>query len=388
MRVLYSFPLGIGGPRIASTAWQQVSGLSAAGVEVDVSAGWRARGFDSVSRVALRETLRFGPFRLPCRILGRQGTFALHDYLTAKWLEKNDGGIDLFHGWPLASMRTMRVARAKGIPCVLERPNAHTAFAYQAAAEENEKVGIELPKGHDHAFNQETLDAETEEYRFCDYLTCPSPFVEKTFLDKDTPAKKILRHHYGFDASRFFPPGEGRTSDHLTVIYAGVCEPRKGLHHILEAWLGSSIHRKGKLLVCGSFVEGYRQALEPEVSHASVEILGHRDDLPKLMRESDVFVLSSVEEGSALVTYEALGSGCALLVSDATGAPATHGEEALVHAAGDSSALRDHFDRIDQDRSLLSGMQAAAQKRAENLSWMDAGRTLFSCYEEVLSRKA
>ena len=53
------------------------------------------------------------------------------------------------------------------------------------------------------------------------------------------------------------------------------------------------------------------------------------------MRKSNILVLSSIEEGSALVTSEARASGCVLLVSEAAGAICTHMENALVHRVGD-----------------------------------------------------
>ena len=43
------------------------------------------------------------------------------------------------------------------------------------------------------------------------------------------------------------------------------------------------------------------------LAHPSVQVLGHRTDVPELMRNSDILVLPSIEEGSALVTSEARG---------------------------------------------------------------------------------
>jgi glycosyltransferase involved in cell wall biosynthesis len=45
------------------------------------------------------------------------------------------------------------------------------------------------------------------------------------------------------------------------------------------------------------------------LSHPSVQVLGHRKDIPELMQQSDVLVLPSIEEGSALVTSEAVVVG-------------------------------------------------------------------------------
>jgi hypothetical protein len=46
-------------------------------------------------------------------------------------------------------------------------------------------------------------------------------------------------------------------------------------------------------------------------------------------------VLLTIEEGSALVTSEARGSGCVLLVSEAAAAICTYMQMALVHQVGD-----------------------------------------------------
>ena len=121
----------------------------------------------------------------------------------------------------------------------------------------------------------------------------------------------------------------------LRAVFVGRCEPRKGLHYALEAWIESGAAERGTFTICGNFYPGYREVLEPMLRHPSVTVQGWVDDPGKLMRESDVFLLPSVEEGSAFVTYEAQASGCALVVSDATGARCEHMQQGLVHEAGD-----------------------------------------------------
>ena len=84
----------------------------------------------------------------------------------------------------------------------------------------------------------------------------------------------------------------------------------------------------GRFVICGSFEPGYRRLLEPLLAHPSVEVDGFVADPASLMRESDVLVLPSLEEGSALVTYEAQACGCVLAVSEATGARCRNGSRA------------------------------------------------------------
>ena len=92
-------------------------------------------------------------------------------------------------------------------------------------------------------------------------------------------------------------------------------------------------------------------------------------DLSQLMRDSDVFVLPSVEEGSALVTYEAQACGCVLAVSDATGARCEHRRTGLVHPARDVDALAAHLRELDRDPALLQRLRAATIDRLHDLTW-------------------
>lgn len=384
MRVLYSFPFRIGAERICTTAWHQVTGMAGAGAGVTVCTGSLGRLLPS--RISVHTTLARGCFRIPIRFLGRSKACQFHDCLTAGWLERHAGEIDLVHGWPLASLRTIRMAKRLGIPFFLERPNAHTAYAYEAAEEECRRLGIELPPGHDHQFNRESLAREEAEYAETDFLLCPSEFVARTLIDHGLEADKLLRHHYGFDENRFSPGCQNPTDKRgLVMLYAGVCEPRKGLHYALEAWLESGAHRRGKFLVCGEFVPGYAEKLATMLDHPSVEVLGHRRDLPELMRRADLFVLSSVEEGSALVTYEARSSGCVLLVSDGAGAVCEHMENAMVHPMRDTGALANDIGKVDRDREFLARLRESSLSTIGEITWIGAGKRLVGVYSSKIA---
>src|SRR5258708_11421548 len=189
-----------------------------------------------------------------------------------------------------------------------------------------------MPPGHEQEYNLDVLKREEIEYALADYLLCPSDFVAKTFLDRGFSAHKLVRHQYGFDDKVFFSIEKSRQKKKgLTVLFAGGCAPRKGLHYALDAWLKSPAHQTGKFLIAGEFVPGYAEFLSSQLSHPSVHVLGHRSDMAALMQNSDVLILPSIAEGSALVTAEARGCGCVLLVSDASGAICKHLENALVH---------------------------------------------------------
>jgi len=384
VRVLYSFPHKIGAERICYTAWQQVNGLAEAGADVFVMPGVLHKPV--AANVRVRPTLAWGKARVSYKLLGTMRACALHDYIVSRRIEKLAGQIDIIHTWPLGALRTLKTARRLGITTVLERPNAHTRFAYEVVQKECERIGIALPTNHEHAYKADVLQKEEEEYKLADRLLCPSEFVIRTFVEQGFSSQKLVQHQYGYDDTIYYfdPTSRNTHARGLIMLYVGGCAPRKGLHYALEAWLQSPAHRQGTFMIAGAFVPGYAEKLAPLLSHSSVRVLGHRRDVPELMRKSDILVLPTIEEGSALVTSEARGSGCILLVSEAAGAICKHMENALVHRVGDVKTLAKHITMLHNDRAFLEKLRAASQRTIQELTWKAAGDKLLSAYKGIM----
>jgi glycosyltransferase involved in cell wall biosynthesis len=387
VRVLHSFPHKIGAARICTTAWHQVAGAAAAGADVLVMPGAVHRPLPS--DVAVRTTLARGRFRIPYGPLGRMRALRLHDHIVARALPRLASQIDVVHTWPMGARATLTAARRLGIPTVLERPNAHTRYAYEVVRAECERLGVALPADHEHAYNADVLRLEEEEYALADLLLCPSDFVRRTFLDLGFPAERLARHQYGYDHERFHPPSErAPRGTGLTLLFVGVCAVRKGVHYALDAWLRSPASETGSFLIAGEFLPDYRDHLATQLAHPSVHVLGHRSDVPELMRRADALVLPSIEEGSALVCSEALASGCVPVVSDASGAVCEDGVNGLVHRVGDVDALTRHLTALHDDPSLLERLRDGCLRTAPDYTWDRAGERLVEVYEELVAARA
>lgn len=387
VRALFSFPHKIGATRICSIAWHQVAGVTEAGGTVIAFPAAVHRPLPS--HIEVSPTLSRGRTRIPFRLIGSMRAFALHDAIVARRLPRLAGAIDVVHVWPLAATRTLRAAAELGIPTVLERPNAHTRFAYEVVRKESERLGVTLPSDQEHAFNAERLRIEEHEYRLADYLLCPSDFVVETFVDQGFEKARLLRTIYGFDDAQFRPateppdPGGG-----LKLVFVGVAAVRKGLHFALEAWLRSPASRTGTFSIVGEILPAYAEKLAPLLAHPSVRVLGHRTDVDEWMRASDLLVLPSIEEGFGLVCVEAMASGAVPLVSNACTDACVHLENALVHQVGDVDALEAHMTLLNADRDLLGRLRAGALSTAPRYTWNSAGAMLANLYMDVASGKA
>ncbi len=383
IRVLYSFPHKIGAGRICETAWQQVSGVAAAGADVLAYPGAVAKSLPAA--VLVRPTLARGRVRVPFRVLGQWRALHVHDRIVARRLERIAGQVDIVHTWPSGALATLTTAGRLGIPTVLERPNAHTRYAYEVVARESERLDVALPTDYEHAFNAAVLEREEEEFRLADKLLCPSDFVRDTFAAEGYAADKLVRHSYGFDEKVFYPePEASREARPFTALFAGLAAVRKGLHYALEAWLQSTAQRDGVFLIAGSILPAYETKLAPLLAHPTVRVLGHRHDVAQLMRRSDVLLLPSIEEGSPLAALEALGSGCVPLVSDVCVGACEHGTNALVHEVGNVADLAAHISSLHDSPTLLATLCARAIETAPRYTWRAAGVTLFDVYREVI----
>lgn len=386
LRVLYSFPDTLGAPGIGTTAWNQVQSLVGLGHEVRVYATAVAHELPHTEEVVT--TLTLAGKRVPHRAIGRRRAYRYHDRRVGKALRRLAGEVDIVHCWPRATVETAAAARDTGIASVREAPNTHTAYAYERVAEETARLGLAQPEGHSHTADEYALDLEEREYAAVDLVAVPSEFSRRTFLDRGFSPERLGLHQYGFDPARFPAPEASRNGapPGLRALFAGSCEPRKGLHYALQAWVGSGAAERGTFTICGAFYPGYDDVLAEWLAHPSVTVKGFVTDMSEVMRGSDVLVLPTVEEGSALVTYEAQASGCVPVVSDAAGARCEHMADALVHEAGDLPALTDHLGLLDRDPELLARLRAGTLARRDRLTWEQGARDLEGLYRRLLAR--
>jgi glycosyltransferase involved in cell wall biosynthesis len=378
LHVLYSFPDGIGKPGIGTTALNQVREV-AAHVE-RVTLYCTSLHGELPANVRVVQTLSVFGRRVPHRALGVGRSYRYHDARVASALRRL-ADVDVVHCWPRATLRTCAAARRRRIPCLREVPNTHTAHAYAVVARERASLGLAPIADHSHTFDAAALRREEREYAAADALLVPSEYALRTFVERGVPRPKLVLHRYGYDERRFSVNGERATSPRpFTAIFVGRCEPRKGLHHALRAWQSSGASEGGRFIVCGAMEPDYGRVLAPLLAHPSIELHGFVADPAALMRESDVLVFPSLEEGSALVTYEAQACGCVLLVSEATGARCRDAVDGLVHRPGDVDALTEHLRVLSRDPATLRRLRDESIRASRGLSWRDAGRELAEIY--------
>jgi glycosyltransferase involved in cell wall biosynthesis len=119
-----------------------------------------------------------------------------------------------------------------------------------------------------------------------------------------------------------------------------------------------------------------------------VEFLGSvpQRQLARLMSQSHVLVLPSVEDGFGLVLGQAMACGCPVICSENTAGEdlVDDGRQGFVVPIRDAQAIALRLDQLCQDDSLRKEMGAAArQKVAELGGWDDYGNNFGALCREL-----
>jgi glycosyltransferase involved in cell wall biosynthesis len=168
----------------------------------------------------------------------------------------------------------------------------------------------------------------------------------------------------GRDPDEYTPGGR---SDRQTprVLFVGHLDEQK--RPILFVSTLSELKRRG--VPARGVMVGGGPLLEEVIAHASdldIEVLGPRDDVPALLAEADLLVLTSrPPEGMPGVLIEAGMSGLAVVTTDVPGARdvVVDGITGLIVGVDDEAGLADGVERLLLDDVLRTGMGRAARER-------------------------
>lgn len=262
---------------------------------------------------------------------------------------------DLFIGWSSFALESLRVSKA-AIKIVV-RGSSHIAFQSRVLRQECVNLGLKYP---DESY---VVERELLEYQLADYIIVPSNFARQTFLDEGVPAEKVRAFWLGVDSSAFRPLDESRVSP-LRVVYFGNISVRKGIVYLLEATKDFP-RNEIEVHLIGHVEPSFRPILR-RYSHFIHHPPAQRAQLSALVRQMDVFVMPTFEEGFSQSLIQAMASGLIPLATDRAGSSELieNGRNGFLIPVADSESITRHLIRLSKDLELRRLMkQQAAQVR-------------------------
>jgi glycosyltransferase involved in cell wall biosynthesis len=200
----------------------------------------------------------------------------------------------------------------------------------------------------------------------------------------------------GVDLARFAGPNPraavraalGTPPDTTVVIAVGRLDDQKGQDVLLDALARLSFDGDELWLVGDG---PRRTVLEAQARRlglwAHVRFLGYRDDVPALLRASDLFVLPSRYEAMPIAVVEALAAGLPSVVADVGDNRylVEPGVTGLLVPPGQPGALARALATVLADDSGARRMGGAARQRAAVLDVTQTTRRVHQLYAELLN---
>jgi glycosyltransferase involved in cell wall biosynthesis len=277
---------------------------------------------------------------------------------------------DVAYLWPGASLELYRRVKSQGHVIISERINTLRANSKTILDREYTALGIPV----DHGITEDSVRDEFGCMELSDFIFSPSPAVTASLAQVGIAAGKILQASFGLKESEILNrSGDTSRNGPVTAIFVGRICIRKGIHLLAKAWENAGID--GQLRIVGNvspeIADFFHEFL---LTHDTVEHVGYTQDLKSIFEHADFFILPSLEEGSPLVTYLALGASLPVIVSPmGAGGIITDQREGLVVDPEDEKRLSGAIRKLAGDDSLRREMGSAAGKTAREYTWEKVG---------------
>lgn len=266
-----------------------------------------------------------------------------------------------------SGLQAMKKNKALGGLNICDRGSTHIVFQDAILKEEYKRWGDTF-KGID----SRVIQKEIQEYELADFITVPSSYVKNTFIEQGVAADKIKVIPYGANLQRFQKVAEPNANQ-FQVLWVGAVSLRKGFLYLLEAFNLLDYPQK-KLVVIGSIAEEIKPLLI-NYSLTSVDFKGNVPNahLKEYYSNSHVLVLTSIEEGLAMVQGEALACGCPVIATPNTGCEEiiSDGVEGFIVEVRNVSQLTQKLSLLAHNPNLRAKMSDEAIKRVKSIGGWD-----------------
>ena len=302
------------------------------------------------------------------------------DWIAARQLAT--GRYDFFHSWSGDCLQTLRVAKQRKIPSLLEIPTWHrdratgkvtgsTTPAPTSSWLAKWKSGLLLER-----------ERFIEEYELADLILVLSERATETFRVRNFPEEKLFYLPRGVDIDRFKPE---KKPPIFRVIFSGALIERKGIHHLLEAWHRLDL-RDAELWLVGAVHDEAKPYLK-KFWRPNIKIFGFVRDPESYLSQGTIYVFPSQWEGSAKVVYEAAACGLPMITTREAGDVVRDGIEGIIVQPGDVDAIAAAIEQLYKSPETVARMSEAARKRVvENFTWDHFRERLLFAYDAAIRR--
>ena len=339
------------------------------------------------TNLGLEYTRRLRAAKLPCEatavFLWNDSKFC-HRVNASPW--GNARGVFTFNN---AALEILQMARARGLKAVMEQTIAPREVERRLLHEQQAlHPGWQEPPRTDGLLAQ-YCERQYAEWKMADLIICGSDFVRDGIRECHGPMEKCLVVPYGVDLRTPKDEGENHNvegiPDQLELFQpsspSALRADRSGRRlHVLT--VGTIGLRKGAPAVydAAKILQGRAQFrwvggidLLPEAAQrmrVHVDLMGSvpRAEVDAHFDWADVFLLPSLCEGSATVTYEALSRGLPVICTPNTGSVVRDSIDGFIVPVDDAIAIVERLELLVADTDRIERMSESARRRARQFT--------------------
>lgn len=227
--------------------------------------------------------------------------------------------------------------------------------------------------------------------RRASHIITISDFTKADIL-KNIPVikdNKISVIYHGIDKESFRPMVSSDSSTYRDkfghyILFIGRLEYKKNISRIIEAYIllrKKYLKISHKLILAGTPKYGFNQ-IRKLITRAPAEIAQdiiitgylEGEEIPKIMREADLFLFPTLFEGFGMPVLEAFASGVPVVASNTTALPEVAGGAAVLVNPMNTNEIMAACHKLITDRKYYKTLRTRGIKRAGGFTWERAGR--------------
>lgn len=272
---------------------------------------------------------------------------------------------DAIYTFDRCGLELMHAAKAQGLTTIMEQTVAPFRIDQQLLREERARFpDWEQPETVSAVEEARFSAREQAEWNMADIILCGSEYVKAGIVECGGPGDRCKVVPYGVD-SRLAGIQREPHGGPLRVLTVGSVGLRKGAPYILEAakrLKGTAVFRMvGSIQVSTTATAQLREHLELTGQAPRSEVSQH-------YQWADVFLLPSLNEGSAGVVYEALSCGLPVICTPNTGSVVRDGENGFIVPIRDVATICEKLSALANDHACLHALSVNAKASSQDYS--------------------
>jgi len=294
-------------------------------------------------------------------------------------IAKGFGNAKAVYVFNSAGLEILQEARRCGLKGIVEQTIAPRSIEWTLLREEAARFPNWEASAKEGSMMEEYCAREAEEWAAADLVVCGSEFVREGIIASGGPKDRCAVVPYGLDRTSFAASKSKRHEGPLRVLTVGAVCLRKGIPYVLAAARQMGTHAEFRM---AGAIQILPQVDKQVREHVQLTGIIPRSEMAAQYEWADVFLLPSLCEGSATVTYEAMFQGLPVICTPQTGSTVRDGVDGFIVPARNSDAIVEKLELFAAKPDILAAMSESARRNSADYTLEKYGERLTACFRE------